>query len=724
MKHCVKILTLITMYFLSSSPSFCQNWEWQNPLPFGDETELVQFVDSNHGWMTTKTSMLLRTTDGGKNWEQLKLDIFIDAMSFVSPQEGWIVARKKYNIVNRGVYHTTDGGSTWEQQLPDTLMSYTITFLDSLNGWTAKWDNGNVLIQTQDGGKTWENRAREVLYPPHGGIGDITFVDSLRGWAVGDLFFGIRTTDGGKTWERDSSLAKMDKIVFIDSLHGWAISNYWLLNRTVDGGETWESVDVVDQDIGNSDLQLRDIVALDKDRVFVVSDNGIYLSADGGQTWHFCSEQELTSIDFIDSTEAWGAGRGQFHSTDRGQTWENIVQNIVPLGFSNFNTVDFVSLDVGWVGGTLWDSGTYSLLFQTTDGGISWTEQHPGVSGGVTDLFFVDEQNGWSIVGGKIIHTDDGGNTWQQQPTGFDFEYGHHDIAFIDALNGWVVGKYVFRTRDGGNTWTDQTPDSILEIEEAAFVDTTTGWIVGRRSQPYGLAILLKTTNGGQSWNCQFQQSDFEFDSITAVDTNCVWALGDGGVIRSCDSGRTWSQKSVPGAYDKIKFVNPNNGWILGSAEVMFHTDDGGETWVEQKTYTSNRLRDMDFVDEKTGWVVGRNATILHTSTEGNTSVKETTEARSGKPEEFVLYPNYPNPFNARTVISYALSKRERVKLIIYDMIGKEVITLVDEVQPAGFHRVSWDGRDSRGGDVPSGIYLSVLRGESAVQTRKLVLVR
>jgi hypothetical protein len=84
--------------------------------------------------------------------------------------------------------------------------------------------------------------------------------------------------------------------------------------------------------------------------------------------------------------------------------------------------------------------------------------------------------------------------------------------------------------------------------------------------------------------------------------------------------------------------------------------------------------------------------------------VKE-EEEKDQLPYSFQLLQNYPNPFNPETQIEYTLSKDSEVKLIIYNIMGQKVKTLVDQNQTAGHKRVHWDGTDDKGKDVASGIF-------------------
>lgn len=92
--------------------------------------------------------------------------------------------------------------------------------------------------------------------------------------------------------------------------------------------------------------------------------------------------------------------------------------------------------------------------------------------------------------------------------------------------------------------------------------------------------------------------------------------------------------------------------------------------------------------------------------------------------EGFQLFQNYPNPFNPATTISYEITCRANVRLVIFNLLGEEVITLIDEQVMPGIHQEVWDGKNGKGIEMPSGIYLYQLRVNDAIQTKKMVFVR
>ncbi len=93
-------------------------------------------------------------------------------------------------------------------------------------------------------------------------------------------------------------------------------------------------------------------------------------------------------------------------------------------------------------------------------------------------------------------------------------------------------------------------------------------------------------------------------------------------------------------------------------------------------------------------------------------------------PESFSLRPNYPNPFNPSTTISYTLPHAGHVELMVYNTQGELVKRMVDDFQEAGFHSVLWHGDDGAGFKVPSGIYYCRLKSTAGVQTRRMTLLK
>ena len=93
-------------------------------------------------------------------------------------------------------------------------------------------------------------------------------------------------------------------------------------------------------------------------------------------------------------------------------------------------------------------------------------------------------------------------------------------------------------------------------------------------------------------------------------------------------------------------------------------------------------------------------------------------------PNDFKLHQNFPNPFNPNTTIFYDVSRESNVKVTVFDLLGREIIKLIDRVVPVGGRSINWDGRDYTGNLVNSGVYIYQIEAEGFLQTKKMVLLK
>jgi hypothetical protein len=128
------------------------------------------------------------------------------------------------------------------------------------------------------------------------------------------------------------------------------------------------------------------------------------------------------------------------------------------------------------------------------------------------------------------------------------------------------------------------------------------------------------------------------------------------------------------------------------------------------------------FVQGKHVYVADQYSLIILETPYG-TEVREIDEGET-RPSDFVLFQNYPNPFNPRTNIEFVLPKSGQVKIEIFNILGQRVRTLVDEHLRPGRKLVDWDGKDDRGKEVSSGIYLYRIATEEFSEAKKMLLLK
>jgi len=123
------------------------------------------------------------------------------------------------------------------------------------------------------------------------------------------------------------------------------------------------------------------------------------------------------------------------------------------------------------------------------------------------------------------------------------------------------------------------------------------------------------------------------------------------------------------------------------------------------------------FTDKNTGWAVGYNGTILHTTNGGVTFIEE--EEIDEIPTSYSLTNNYPNPFNPNTKIKYSVPQTSNVVIKVFDILGNEIETLVNEQKPIGNYEINFNATN-----LPSGIYFYQLQAGSFIETKKMVLMK
>ena len=96
----------------------------------------------------------------------------------------------------------------------------------------------------------------------------------------------------------------------------------------------------------------------------------------------------------------------------------------------------------------------------------------------------------------------------------------------------------------------------------------------------------------------------------------------------------------------------------------------------------------------------------------------------TGLPTKYALHQNYPNPFNPITAIHYDLPERSHVIIMVYDIVGREIRTLVNDQQNPGFNSIVWNGKDSFGRTVGTGMYYYRISSEKFIKTRKMILLK
>ena len=389
------------------------------------------------------------------------------------------------------------------------------------------------------------------------------------------------------------------------------------------------------------------------------------------------------------------------------------------------HSVSFINPNIGIIAD--WKGN----IFHTTNGGETWMGCPTGGNNQLQAACLVNENTGFvagvqkhSFYGTNLVlRTTDGGTTWtdlsSSLPVIQDQDQSLLGISFVDVGHGWVVGyrgstaglPVIFRTTDGGETWKNVSSGR-FGLHAVCFIDTNNGIAAGYDS------YILHTTNGGLSWTGVPSPSS-NYASISFADANTGLIVGNNGIVNTTNGGNSWKIQSSGSNYSLlgVSFPDINTGFAVGWDGTILKTTDGGEHWTIQSSGTKKTLSSVCFTDQKIGTIVGDSGIIMRTTTGGLTGIED--DLKSGLPKDFKLEQNYPNPFNSSTTIRYLLPSAGNVQIKIYDILGNEIVTLINDYRQAGKYEAAFDGSK-----LSSGIYFYQMKTNQFSQVKKFILLK
>ena len=644
----------------------------------------VHFIDSLYGWSARNDHYLLRTTNGGDYWTSINTFVGSEyrlyAVYFVNRLTGWAVGDRRYYIPAGAIIKTTDGGMNWFTQNSNIYTHYLISIymLNENTGFVSGRNTDTIGITT-NGGNNWT-----TMKMGHGlGISRIWFLDSLNGWALGESSVISRTTNSGINWSNHYSFpgGNTTNFYFLDNLTGWITKRTGGLYKTTDGGLNYF---IQFSYPATSPGTFTDIYFKNENRGWLINDYG-----------------------------------GVFKSTNGGTNWNDVVNP--PIG--DIYSMYFFDVSTGWL--TSNRSGTSNgYIYRTTNGGVNWDIKYHTNESYLASLTFVNNLKGFVTANnGRIYKTSNGGNNWVLDSIGGSL---YKSINFINENTGWACGEagYIVKTTNGGINWIHQSSNASNSLNNIYFVNPLEGFIASDSG-------VQKSTNGGDNWNWIIPPGDKKYRTVQFLNSNTGFVIGNRYftigyypysqrlVLKTTNAGLSWEPKiniTQEGVYyfNNLFFVNDNKGWIISSNSEIRKTTNGGENWFFEQSPINESFNCVQFVNEDIGWIGGDRGTVLTTNPLSGIQV-----ISNKIPQKFNLKQNYPNPFNPVTKIGYDLVKNGSVELKIFDLLGREIASLVNERQNAGSYLVDWNASG-----YPSGVYFYTLQTRDYKETKKMLLLK
>jgi photosystem II stability/assembly factor-like uncharacterized protein len=409
--------------------------------------------------------------------------------------------------------------------------------------------------------------------------------------------------------------------------------------------------------------------------------------------------------------------------------WTDITYPL-PLNHSLL-TISTVSSEVGWIG------GSNGLILITTNGGVSWINvgnKYPIDSIHIGMCFAFNENKSFAlgVLGSNtyLFRTEDGGNNWItliHQPGGY-----FDNIGFKDSVNGILIGDPVggrwsiWKTSDGGLNW-DSTGLFLIQdgFDNSFFRDIVIN----------GDSIWFGTTNNrvyysydfGNNWI--YSNAGCDYTETISVNGNVGFAgkggIGFGCVLKTTNGGINWSQFNLLPDQFLMYITHLNNGfWYSSGNKIYCSYDNGNNFFLQHSAPYFHGYWQIDIKkanNEIFGWAVTNKGLISKYH-----EIIGIKNISLEVPDKFKLYQNYPNPFNPITKIkfevplyNYKYKNDLNVQLRLYDVLGKEIVILVNEKLNPGTYEVQWDASH-----YSSGVYICKIKAGNYQDVKKMILIK
>ncbi len=435
-------------------------------------------------------------------------------------------------------------------------------------------------------------------------------------------------------------------------------------------------------------------------------------------------------------------------TTTKAQEWEfvgldsMVIKQLYVSGDSIWaGTVSRISIDI------------ISGFYKSTDKGYSWEQIDSFLGYGGTFGFHISSENNSILLvkhiistpyGGLLYESTDNGNSWKINE-GLDNIYldwigvspFNENEIYVKEYNSFPAGAYetVYRSINGGINW-------LL--------------ITNFPSSSHGRKVTF---------------------NLSLVNSSTLYATSDDNLIstfffKSIDKGTNWYNLGVPPTVGRELIIDPNTPSRIFIFPGYYLTSDDGNSWtvsdsglIDVSSYLSFYIDPSDkamfynlrkdglyyskndpihwqlvdgsdtlplnlggqgFLNSDIGHLrnifIDKKDNVLYVGTARGIYKRDlisSSEIILANPSEYLLYQNYPNPFNPTTAIDYSIKSSGLVSLKVYDMLGTEVTSLVNENKEAGSYSVEFNAED-----LPSGIYFYTLTSGNFIATKKLILLK
>jgi hypothetical protein len=379
---------------------------------------------------------------------------------------------------------------------------------------------------------------------------------------------------------------------------------------------------------------------------------------------------------------------------------------------------------------------------------------------GISCIAATDLNTAWvGTENGRIYRTSDGGNKWDMV---FDFGGSGYinDIKFsktnkmvayanCDPPAGYGTPFKILKTVDGGLNWTVYSPvfpNQYVGMSLSSSVTDSNHYWMGLNCQQYLCSVprLAYTTNGGINWQVSAlnHQADY-LGPIEFASNNQLGFCSSNGVI-----GNTYIHKSINGGIGwynhyvvnieqgqgvtSINWIEGTTNWYFTTSSIanppIYKSTNDGANWYPMEINNNTDQIEYACFFRKGNYVWGYASTLngkIFQLVRDSANIVNVNMITSVIPDKYRLYQNYPNPFNPSTIIRFEIKDTRFTTLKIYNTLGKEVATLVNEKLQPGEYEYKFDARlYGQGTNLASGVYYYKLETDNFSETKKMLLIK
>lgn len=635
----------------------------------------------------------------------------------------------------RGIMKSTNAGATWTNYtsgLPNQTYCSRLVIRPGFPNQLFAAMGTSGLYKSTDAGVNWTivlgGRCDDIVFSPDGNNAYIA--GNGTGYRV--------STDGGATFNANSTLTmgtrnhlaicrNVPTVLYCAIYSGSSITVF----KSTNSGTNFSQVAVGTDFSGSQawyDFYMQ-VNPFDPNYAYVGSID-IWRTTNGGTSFQNITngyaggvvhvDQHNMDFNPTDANELIAVNDGGvWKSTNRGTNWINLNAG---LTLTQFYRIAADPSNVNHIAGGTQDNGT-----QRTLGTSNWTAAFGGDGGEVCfnianpNLMLGETQNN------GLQRSPNGGASWQSATSGITGSGAWvGPIISHPTLEGvfYTARQQVFRTSTGGISWTPISTGTGGTIRELAISKSNPNVIFATAG-----AQVFKSTDAGATFVSAI--NGLPNKTVTGVyihpDSSNVVVLsysGFGGskVYKSTDGAASWVSinGNLPDSpVNDILIFYPGFSTSIYYAATdvgVFFTNDYGTTWTELADGLPNTVAmHLDYHQPSNKLRIGTHGRGVW-ETE---AVVGLVNYNNEVPSAYTLQQNYPNPFNPITTIKYDVVKSGLVKLSVFDVLGKELKTIINEVQQAGTYTVQFDA--SR---LTSGVYFYKLETGGFVETKKMMLVK